>query len=191
MSVFRSALLALALASAPVATFAATVATVDVDARTNGSTDTVNRADTTDFVPVLLGAGVYEITPVSGAFDALSVWSGNSGCDANGSNCRQGFFWRVDISWNGGDDFLRLNSNSPLLADPADALALAQTMTFATFTLLTPETVYFGLFDKPLGDNRGGVSFDIDRIAPVPLPATALVLLSGLGLMGGLRARRR
>lgn len=190
MTVFRSFMLALALGATPLAALAATVATVDVDARLNGSTDTVNRVDTTNFVPVQLDAGVYEIKPISGAFDALSVWSGNEGCDQDGANCTKGFFWRVDISWNDGNDFLRLNSNTPLLADPAEALALAQTQTFATFTLLAPGTVRFGLFDTPLGDNRGGVSFNIDSVAAVPLPATAVVLLSGLALMGGLRARR-
>lgn len=187
MTIFRSFVLAATLVATPLAAVAAPVATVDMDARANAST---TAGDVSSFVTLALDAGTYSIDPISGTFDALSVWRNNSGCDADGANCRQGYFWRVDISWDGGNEQLQVNSNSPLFADPADALALAQTQVFPTFTLAADDTVSFGLFDSPINDNRGGVSFELNPVAPVPLPATALILLSGLGLIGGLRARR-
>lgn len=187
MSPLRSLALAAVFVSAPLVAFASPVAIVDMDAKANGST---NATDVSSFVSVALDAGTYSVDPISGTFDALSVWSNNTGCDAVGANCGQGFFWRVDIWWDGGNEQLRLNSNTPRFADPVDALALAQTQVFPTFTLTADDTVRFGLFDVPINDNRGGVSFEINSVAPVPLPATALVLLSGLGLIGGLRARR-
>ncbi len=187
MSSFRTLALVVAVLSAPLTAIAAPVAIVNMDAKANGSTD---NADVSNFVSLALDAGTYSITPIEDDFTALSVWNNNAGCDADGANCGKGFFWRVDISWDGGNEQLRLNSNSPLFADPEDALALAKTQVFPTFTLAANDTVRFGLFDSPIGDNRGGVSFELNSVAPIPLPATAVVLLSGLGLIGGLRARR-
>lgn len=186
MMPIRSCALALALAAAPVATLAATVTSVDVDALANSAVP----GDTSTYVNVDLGAGTYEIDPILGKFDALSVWSENEGCDGTGSNCTRGFFWRVQIVWNDGADYLRLNSNDPLVADPLDALALAQTRIFPTFTLTAPGTVKFGLVDINPSDNRGGVSFDVNTVAAVPLPAGVLTLVTGLGLLGAIRARR-
>ncbi len=186
MSAVRSFVLALALAAVPIVSSAATVTTVDVDALANSAP----AGDTSNFVEINLDAGTYAVDPISGKFDALSVWSKNVGCDASGSNCTRGFFWRVEIVWNAGADFLQLNSSTPLLADPAAALALAQTRLFSTFTLAAPGIVKFGLVDINPGDNRGGVSFDINKITPIPLPVGVLGLLTGLGLLGALRARR-
>jgi len=52
--------------------------------------------------------------------------------------------------------------------------------------LAAPGTVKFGPVKRFPNENWGGVSFNMNSVAPVPLPASALVLLYALPKVGWL-----
>ena len=74
-----------------------------------------------------------------------------------------------------------------LYATPLDAFSDPQ-YTPLTITLPTTDTVYFGVSDNILYDNRGGLS---ELIQAVPEPSTYLAGLSALGMLGFFGWRKR
>lgn len=185
-----TAILASGLVSMAPGVSAATV--VNVDGKLNASLDGSNA------VPLPLGAGTYNITFVSGLFDAFSRFSNNSGCDVNGQNCVLGFensikyiinsqtFSLGDGQANGG-----LGPQTPGNGYfNSTSLSLQNAAQYkGTFTLSAPTTVGFFLFDDNLADNRFGVSLNV---AAVPEPATWAMLLLGFGFVGGaMRSAKR
>jgi len=174
----------------PVAAHASTLV-LDLDAQIN-SNDSSSESDLSNFLAIDLTPGTYEITPVIGEFEALTVWDKVTGC-VDGKDCTEGWFWLVNVVSESGTDFdtLRFGLSETIFDAPAAAFAAAQANGPASFTLTQSDTVFFGFFDTPSRDNRGGVSFELDRLSAVPLPATALALIAACGLLGGLRARRR
>ncbi|WP_111404763.1 MULTISPECIES: hypothetical protein [Meridianimarinicoccus] len=200
MTSFRN--FALTVAASVILPMAASAATaVDIDAKANSS-NTTDRTVSTNFLALTLERGVYEITPIdrggAGGFTALTVWNNVQGCNGLGEGCSKGWFWRVDLisegdnlqpSGNGGTSS-RINLTSDRFSTAGAAFAAADASGPALFKLLADDTVYFGVTDTPIGDNAGGVSFDLERVGAVPLPLPAALLLGGVGLLGAVRARR-
>ena len=141
---------------------------------------------------VELQAGTWQITPLGadsalGAlYDGYSVWSSETGCDAQGLNCTQGWRWayrlvdgddnRISAFQSGTD----LGIGNTLTAELS--LAAAQAAGPFTFTLEQARTLYFTFTDSQYSDNRGGVSLDLSLVpTSVPVPGTALLM--GLGLL--------
>lgn len=81
-------------------------------------------------------------------------------------------------------------SDGELWQFPEDALPKALTNAPSRFTLATAGTAYFGYYDRPLTDNRGGVSFAIAEAPAIPLPASGFILVSAFSVLDALRARR-
>lgn len=153
-----------------------------------------NATPTNPSVMVLLGAGTYTVTPVSGAYTAFTRFSTVSGCDGAGENCSTGFEHSYVITINGvstgyGDG----NANGtigPISPGNGYYATLAQAFAGATgtsFTLAAPTTVGFSVFDDFLSDNSGGISLNVSA---VPEPATWALLIGGF-IMVGFAARRR
>lgn len=194
--------LAIAAAAAVFLPLAASAATaVDIDAQANSS-NTRDRTDATNFIALTLQRGIYEITPVdrgdTTGFTSMTVWNAVSGCDGSGQGCSQGWLWFVDLvsdgdnlepSGNGGTS-TRIQLTDDRFSTPDAAYANADANGPALFKLLADDTVYFGITDRPIGDNAGGVSFDIARVGEVPLPLPAALLVGGVAMLGAVRARR-
>ncbi len=150
---------------------------------------------------VELQAGTWRITPLGAdsalgtVYDGYSVWSSESGCDAQGLNCTQGWRWAYRLV-DGEDNLISafqsgtdLGIGNTLTAELA--LDAARAAGPFTFTLGEAQTLYFTFTDSNYSDNRGGVSFDLS-LAPTAVPVPATALLMGLGLLAlnrRLRAR--
>lgn len=166
---------------------ATTYGIFDVDAQTNSGTGP-------DFVQRRLSIGTYAITPVEGAYIAASYWRANRGCDGAGENCDQGFLWRLDVRGSAAADGIGFKTK-PFV--PGAAFATAQQALDAVagdvyaFTLTQPQVISFGIRDRNAADNRGGVSFQLDKTSVVPLPATAPLAMAGFGLLAWLGRRRK
>lgn len=182
----RILLAAVALAAFSGAADAATT-TVEFDASTNGATP--SQDPTARFTSFTLDAGSYSVTLFDGTYTALSVWSSNSGCNPAGF-CDNGWFASYTIIDDAGDELLSYSS-STIRSLATDALADALADGPQTFTNPTDQTLYVGLFDNPLTDNRGGMSLHIEQATPVPLPAGGILALSGLAALSFLRRRAR
>lgn len=182
--VLAAALLGCSLASP---TLAQTV--VDVDGVANSSLDGLN-AKTVSF-----GPGTYSYTFTAGAYTAFSRFSGESGCNALGAQCVQGFENSVRLLINGstilfGDGAasggLGPQSTGGYYASAAQSLANAGKYV-GTFTLTAPTSIGFFIYDDVLSDNRGGVSV---AVASVPEPASWALMLAGFGAVGFAMRRR-
>lgn len=183
------------LAAAAVAAFmqvpAAQAATiVNVDGLTNASLDGSNQ------VNLDLAAGTYSISFVTDLFTAFSRFSASSGCNGAGASCVQGWENSVRYVVNGvtnrlGDGWanggLGPVAGGGYFADEATSFAHSAAYT-AQFTLATPGTVSFYLYDDNLSDNRGGVSL---AVSAVPEPATWAMMIAGFGLAGASLRRRK
>lgn len=200
MTTFRA--ISLALAATLFLPFAAAAATtIDIDAKANAS-NTFDRANATNFQEFALQRGVYTITPVNrlgdGGFDAMSVWNRNLGCEPTGAGCAQGWFWRVDLISAGnnlvpsttGGSSTRINLTKDRFSTAANAFLVADANGPALFKLFANDTVFFGITDTPITDNRGGVSFNLERVSDVPIPLPAALLMGGVAMLGAVRTRR-
>ncbi len=185
----KSAAFLLAAASIAVAA-PSSAAIVNLDGMANASLDGSNA------VSLALGTGTYKITFTKDAFTAFSRFSGQSGCDANGGNCAQGFENSARYTI-GGSTFLLGDGAGSGGIGPVSGGAYYDTAArsfanagkySALFTLTAPTSVGFFLFDDNLGDNRGGVSLSV---AGVPEPASWALMIGGFGLVGAATRRRR
>jgi len=141
---------------------------IDINAKT---------ATTTDPLTYFFEAGTYEVTVIGvedgGVYNAWNAW-GNIGGNHGWLNSYRISSDEFDISMGDGIRY----------KDPLDALGNAVGV---TFSLLTDGDVNFFIADWPYTDNIGGISLDV---APVPEPAT--IILLGSGLLGlGVRARKK
>lgn len=154
--------------------------TVNFDARVHSHQ--TNFAD--NFVAVTLDAGRYAINVIEDQFTALSYWRSNRGCDSNGEFCDAGWVAAYNIVDDQGNALANLSTyyrppNTGYATQDA-ALSAGQALGTQYFSLAGETTIYVGLFDSNRNDNRGGMSL---YISPVPLPAGALLLLSGLAAL--------
>ncbi len=145
-----------------------------------------------------LDAGTYRVTFVQDEYTAFSRWNHESGCDDDGTHCRQGWensavivvgsetFYFGDSAGNGG---YGPNPDGSYFATAAQSFAHAGIYS-QLFTLGAPGDVLFYIYDDHLGDNRGGVSLGVNRV-DVPEPAGWPFLMLGLGAIGVLVWRRR
>ncbi len=158
-------------------------------------------------VSLSLEPGTYSITPIGtadgGLFDAWNAWgrttcSNPDGCMRTSPTTVVGWLNLYSFS---SSDLLDVIVNdvaalpvsgdtyyvdtAMVYPDPLSALAHALS---AEFTLEIASTISFAIPDRPLYDNRGGMSLDVTATA-IPEPTT--VLLLGLGLAGIVITRRK
>ncbi len=165
---------------------------INLDGRTNTSTDASNA------VYQNFAAGTYKVTFTQDQYTAFTRWNSVTGCDSAGMNCRQG--WENSAIILLGSDL----SDAIYLGDggatggygPVETNAYFKTAEMslasaarysARFTLTEAQDVGFFIRDNPVTDNHGGVSL---LVASVPEPATWAMLIAGFGLVG-LAARRQ
>ncbi len=162
---------------------------VNLNGVTNASLDGSNA------VNVNLGAGTYNLSFVTGLYTAFNRFSSANGCDGTGANCITGFENSARIFVNGGTLLFGDGAASGGLGPQATggyystaAQSFAASSVFSSsFVLAAPATVSFYLYDDILGDNSGGVSL---AVSAVPEPATWLMMVLGLGVIGfGMRRR--
>lgn len=165
---------------------------INLDGHANASTDG-STAQT-----VNLGAGTYNVTFTQGDYTAFSRWNGNSGCQADGTHCSQGWensavivvgsqtYYFGDSDGNGGPG---PNADGSYFASATQSFAHASGYS-QQFTLGAAGDVSFYIYDDILTDNRGGISLAVNRVS-VPEPAGWPFLLVGFSVLGLLVCRRR
>ena len=152
--------------------------------------------NTANAVPVLLAAGTYTVTPISGTYTAFNRFSTVSGCDGFGEHCATGWEHSYFITINGvTTGYGQGNGNGgigPIVPGNAYYASAAQAFAAASgasFTLASATTVGFSIFDDNIPDNIGGISLDVS--AAVPEPATWALLVGGFAMVGFASRQRR
>ena len=164
-----------ALAVAATSLGIASAAVVNIDARPKNNDQTL-----------MLDAGTYEVSFLSGTYQAWNAWGRVRGCDQAGENCSQGWLTNVRVS---SSDIGNLGfGRHGRFATAAQALSNAQPI---TFTLSSLQQVVFRIADSNYRDNIGGLSLNVatlnDGSAAVPVPG-AFILFAGAA---GVAAFRR
>lgn len=194
-------LIAYALAAVAALAFASSAGATIIDL--NSVDNTVQNSSQISEKAIMrnLGPGTYNVTFTEGAYTAFTRWNSVTGCDENGTQCRQG--WEnsaiISIGLGDGSDVFFLGDADALggygpKADGAyyetPSLSFDHSAIYSQqFTLAEWQDVYFYLGDNQLGDNHGGVSL---LVTAVPEPASWLLLsIGGFGMIGLLLARQR
>jgi len=129
---------------------------INIDATKNNQSNSVIKT---------LPRGTYAVKVIGktagGKYDAWTRWTWVYECDANGENCITG--WENSYLIASKEFFINV-STSGIYEQPFQALMRAQN---TSFTLTSESEVYFFIYDDDdqLGDNRGGISLNITRIA--------------------------
>lgn len=187
----KMAIVGALLASTLTAVDAQAATIVDLDGRSNASTDGSNS------VMLALAAGTYNLSFVESLFTAFNRFGQASGCNASGASCTRGFENSARFVINGVTNFFGDGNASGGIGPQAtggyystSAQSFDSSGVYKTsFTLASPSSVSFYLFDDNLSDNTGGVSL---AVAAVPEPATWLMMLFGFGMIGfGMRSAKR
>jgi hypothetical protein len=164
---------------------------IDLNSRVN---------DVANPVSLALDPGTYTINPIGtadgGTYNAWNAW-GRTTCE-NSDGCQRtrpttvigwlnlysfGSSDLVDVMVNGVAATPNGSGNYSVdsfmaYPDPLSALADAWS---AMFTLETSSILNFAIPDRPLYDNRGGMSLDVVR---TDIPEPAGIILMGIGLLG-------
>lgn len=139
---------------------------------------------------VSLSAGTWRITPLEADHTAWSAWAETIDCDADGTNCTQGWRWGHELV-DSADAIISIYTSSTWWETAQDALDEAMADGPFTFTLAGAQDLSFIFSDSDFSDNRGGISFDLSRIdgppTPVSEPGTLALLAGALLLLAGRR----
>lgn len=123
-------------------------------------------------VDLELTSGQYTVTPIQDLYTSWNAWGNTSGDHG----------WINNYSLVSSEFAAYLVSDGIRYKTPEDAFLNAVS---TSFTLLTDTTVSFYIGDSYYKDNIGGISLSV---APVPEPATLILL--GTGLIGLCTYRR-
>ncbi|MXP44590.1 PEPxxWA-CTERM sorting domain-containing protein [Allopontixanthobacter sediminis] len=173
-----------AIACSTLAATSATAASIiNLDGKGNASLNGDNA------VNLDLAAGTYELVFVDSLFTAFNRFGTTSGCDSLGANCRLGFENSARFIIDGTTYLFGDGNASGGIGPQATggyystaAQAFASSGVYKTsFTLASPGSASFFIYDDNLSDNTGGISL---AVSAVPEPATWFMMLLGIGVIG-------